>query len=146
MDLIDDVDRQLASNRAFMLRWDQCGAEDSPSGLVAYRSGISYLPLNGVLRFRGSNLDIAIREARRKLGGVPWAWWVGPDSDAGTAQGLLDRGATELERLPVMAVDLARVAPAAAPEGVVIKHVRHPDDIAEFARAHACAPGMTPDA
>jgi len=87
-----------AAHRAYLLGWDPDRPADSD--LAIYRSGVPHWTLNGVLRVRDHDLDDAIAVARHRLDGLPWLWWVGPDSDPGVADGLVARGGKELARLP----------------------------------------------
>ncbi|MFC0437725.1 GNAT family N-acetyltransferase [Kutzneria buriramensis] len=121
----------FAANRAYLRGWDPTHPPDGD--LVIYRSGVAHPPLNGVVRSRGVPVEEAIAEARRRLAGVPWTWWVGPDSSAGLADELLARGATEVFRLPVMTIDLDRVD-FAVPDGVRIGPA---DDVTEFVTAYS---------
>ena len=72
---------------AYLLGWN-IGAAGGPD-LPTYRSEVPHAPLNGVLRVAGRTPQDALAEARKRLHGVPRIWWVGPDSDAGTAAGLI---------------------------------------------------------
>jgi ribosomal protein S18 acetylase RimI-like enzyme len=125
-----------AAHRAYLLGWDPDRPPDS--GLAIYRSGVPHWTLNGVLRVRDHDLDDAVATARRRLDGLPWLWWVGPDSDPDVADGLVARGGKELARLPVMTVDLDGIV---APEGI-----SEATDLVEFVTAYAAVSEIRPDA
>ena len=83
--IMEPLDTVLAAHRAYLLGWNigVAGGSDLPT----YRSDVPHAPLNGVLRVAGRTPQDALAEARQRLHGVPRIWWVGPDSDAGTADG-----------------------------------------------------------
>jgi hypothetical protein len=108
---IRDLQPQLAANRRYWTGLAGAGGADDPGAdLPIYRTGIAHPLMNGVLRVREVPLDDAVAEARQRLDGSGWAWWVGADSDEGTAEGLMARGAEEIMTLPIMALDLDRTA------------------------------------
>jgi ribosomal protein S18 acetylase RimI-like enzyme len=97
-----DLGPLLANIRAYLLGY---GAEDRSDGdLVLFRSGMPVGALNGVLRMPPGELAGPLREAARRLAGVPWEILAGPDSDPGLSAALLAAGAGELEPSPVMAI------------------------------------------
>jgi len=120
----------LAAHRAYLLGWDTAG--ESKPDLLIYRSGVPHLPLNGVLRAVGQDPAEALAEARERLAGVPWVWWLGPDSDV--QDGLLALGATRIGTLPIMAVDIDRAAAVETPAGLTIDKA---EDLEAFVRAYA---------
>jgi hypothetical protein len=87
---IHDLKPLLAANRRYWCGW--AGAQPD-TDLPIYRTDIKHGLLNGVMRVRDWPLDQAIKEANRLLTGSSWLWWVGEDSDEGTAEGLIARGA-----------------------------------------------------
>ncbi|NEE01123.1 GNAT family N-acetyltransferase [Phytoactinopolyspora halotolerans] len=143
MDSIDDLAPQLANNRAYWLGWGSTDSVDAD--LPTYRSDLPHPLLNGVLRLRRQRLDDAVAEARRRLYRTPWLWWVGPDSDPAVADGLLARGASEVQSMPVMAVRVDQVAEVPAPADLVIDQVEGAGGTAAFVEAYAPSMGV-PDA
>ncbi|GAA3436888.1 GNAT family N-acetyltransferase [Kutzneria kofuensis] len=125
----------LAAHLAYLLSWDPDRPEDSD--LAMYRSGVPHWTLNGVVRVRDHDLDDAVAEASSHFAGLPWLWWVGPDSDASVADGLLARGGTELARLPVMTIALDTFV---VPDGVSVA-----EDVAEFVTAYAAVSEIRPE-
>ncbi|GFJ93678.1 hypothetical protein [Phytohabitans rumicis] len=110
---IHDLEPQLAANRRYWTGWAGVGGADEPDADVPiYRTDIPHSLLNGVLRIRNQSLDQAVETAKQRLAGSVWRWWVGADSDAGTADGLLALGATQFADLPIMAVDVTKLAPS----------------------------------
>ncbi|MEU8168804.1 GNAT family N-acetyltransferase [Micromonospora sp. NPDC049004] len=139
---IHDLEPQLAANRRYWCGW---AGTDPDTDLPTYRTDIAHPLLNGVLRVRDLPLDEAITEARKHLTGSHWGWWVGADSDEGTAEGLLDRGAKQIADMPVMAVDVTTVAEVDAPGDLRIRHVADPSEMLEYVGAYAGPLGLPGD-
>ena len=139
---IHDLEPQLAANRRY---WSGWAGTLPDTDLPIYRSDIGHGLLNGVLRVRDWPLDKAIEEAKRVLTGSPWLWWVGADSDEGTAEGLIARGATLAADMPVMAVDVTAVADTEAPVGLEIVPVASRGEMREYVRAYAGPLGFEGD-
>lgn len=131
----------LAAHRAYLRGWDPDRPGDSD--LVVYRSGVPHWTFNGVARARGRDAADALATARRRLDGLPWLWWVGPDSDPGLADDLVALGGTAVARMPIMAIDLSLVTPAEAPPGVSIA-AHH--EVADFVTAYAAVSNVAPAA
>lgn len=125
---------QLEANRRYWTGW---AGSDPDAGLTIYRSGIGHSLLNGVLRVRDRPLDQAVEQAKAELAGTRWVWWAGPDSDEGTADGLLALGATPGGRLPIMAIDLAAVNRSEAPADLKIITVVDRPDVERYVHAYA---------
>jgi len=141
---IHDLEPQLAANRRYWTGWDD--QSDKPdSDLPIYRTDIPHPLMNGVLRIRDRSLEIAVETARQRLGGSVWAWWVGPDSDEGTADELLARGATPVVQMPIMAVDIAGVTPADRPAGLKTQTITGRDEMTEYVGAYAGPLGIQGD-
>ncbi|MGC4857113.1 GNAT family N-acetyltransferase [Micromonospora sp. DT4] len=131
---IHDLEPQLAANRRFWCGW--AGAEPD-ADLAIYRSEIPHPLFNGVLRVRTQSLDAAVAEAKERLAGTTWSWWVGGDSDEDTAEGLLARGAQQIIDMPVMAIDVRAVADAEVPADLKIVEVVGPDEMVGYVGAYA---------
>ncbi|WP_205650241.1 GNAT family N-acetyltransferase [Actinoplanes solisilvae] len=130
------VARVFAANRAYLLGW-----HDGPAEGDLYRSGVPHPPLNGVVRVQGQPLSQAYAAARERLAGLPRVWWVGPDSDPGTADGLLELGALPLfDRMPVMVAKTSTVADADGPDESI--NIEEATDVAEFVSAYARVSGI----
>jgi ribosomal protein S18 acetylase RimI-like enzyme len=142
MQSIHDLHPQLAANRRF---WCGYANADPDTDLAIYRSDVNYFLHNGVLRVRDWPLDQAIAKARNELRGADWIWWVGADSDEGTAEGLLAHGAEDVGAFPIMAVDVTTVADADEPANLKIAAVSDPDDVREYVRAYAGPLGLDVD-
>ncbi|MFC0508944.1 GNAT family N-acetyltransferase [Micromonospora costi] len=136
---MESVDTMLAAHRAYLLGWN-VGEVGGPD-LVTYRSDVQHPPLNGVLRVLGRDPADALAEARHRLDGVARVWWVGPDSDAGTADALTSLGAARIVDLPIMAVPVDQASPAPTPPGVRIAETT---DVDEFVTAYARVSGIPP--
>lgn len=142
MHSIHDLGPQLAANRRYWCGW----AGVSPDGdLPIYRTDLGNDLLNGVLRVHNRPLDEAIAEAKEQLAGSRWFWWVGADSDDGTAEGLLARGAVHAAHLPVMAVDVTTVTGPELPAELEIWPVTEPADMREYVAAYAGPLGIDGD-
>ncbi|MGQ5259954.1 GNAT family N-acetyltransferase [Micromonospora sp. ZYX-F-536] len=134
---MESLDAVLAAHRAYLLGWNI--GEAGGSDLVTYRSDVPHPPLNGVLRVTGRRPQDALTEARRRLDGVPRVWWVGPDSDADAADGLVSLGGVEVARLPIMTAAIADTADAATPAGL---HIAETTDLDTFVPAYARVSGI----
>jgi GNAT superfamily N-acetyltransferase len=146
---IGQLEPLLANARDFWLGY---GSADWCDGdLALYRSGVPDAQLNGVLRLRSAGsagsggLDVAASAAAQRLDGVPWLWWAGQDSYPDLAADLLARGATEVETLPVMAVQLDRLSAVDPPPGLAIEKVQGPAALGEWVRCYAPSFGLPPD-
>lgn len=139
---IHDLEPQLAANRRYWCGW--AGAEPD-TDLPIYRTDLSHPLFNGIMRVRGWQLDEAITEARKHLTGSTWGWWVGADSDEGTAEGLLAHGATQISDMPVMAVDVTTVAEAEAPGDLRIQVAATPEEMREYVEAYVGPLGIPGD-
>ncbi|MET8357009.1 GNAT family N-acetyltransferase [Micromonospora sp. NPDC005171] len=137
---MEPLDTVLAAHRAYLLGWN-IGVAGGPD-LPTYRSEVPHAPLNGVLRVAGRTPQDALAEARQRLHGVPRIWWVGPDSDAGTADGLVSLGAVQVARMPIMAVRIGATADVPTPAGVRIAETT---DLATFVPAYARVSGIPAD-
>ncbi|MGC4869998.1 GNAT family N-acetyltransferase [Micromonospora sp. DT53] len=137
---MESLDTVLAAHRAYLLGWN-IGVVGGPD-LPTYRSEVPHAPLNGVLRVAGRTPRDALAEARERLHGVPRIWWVGPDSDAGTADGLASLGAVEVARMPIMTVGIGEAADVPAPAGM---HITETTDLAAFVPAYARVSGIPAD-
>jgi hypothetical protein len=67
------------------------GALDRQDGNPTYyRSGLADAQLNGVLRLQdGARTQEALAESIERFHGIPWLWWVGPDSGSGVRRKLV---------------------------------------------------------
>ncbi|HEY6791994.1 MAG TPA: GNAT family N-acetyltransferase [Trebonia sp.] len=90
-----------------------------------------------MLRVRDWPLDKAIEEAKRVLAGPRWLWWVGADSDEGTAEGLIVGGAKLADDMPIMAVDVTTVADVEAPADLEIIPVTGRDEMLQYVQAYS---------
>ncbi|MGH3487811.1 MAG: GNAT family N-acetyltransferase [Actinopolymorphaceae bacterium] len=139
--IVTHLEPQLANCRDYWLGW---GAVDrADDGFTYYRSGLDHAQFNGVLRLReakqtnqAEQVEQAIALARSRLAGVPWVWWVGPDSPAATGGQLVAHGAEEVERKPIMAIDLERIDGVEGPDELKIETVVGPVDLAEWVRVY----------
>ncbi len=131
---ITELEPQLANCRAYWLGWGNADRADGE--LTFYRSGLDHPRLNGVLRLRdGGDADGALAAATARLAGVPWTWWVGPDSGPDLAGELLARGMERTGTMPVMAVELDRFADVEGPEKLTIDQVDGENALREWVGA-----------
>jgi hypothetical protein len=129
----------LSAHRAYLRGWDPDRPEDAD--FVVYRSGVPHWTFNGVARAHDVDAAEALATARRRLDGLPRLWCVGPDSDPGLADDLLALGGTAVARMPIMAIDLTRVAPADIPAVTISAHHEVTDFVAAYATVSNVAPG-----
>jgi GNAT superfamily N-acetyltransferase len=128
------VENLLANWRAYLLEW---GGE--PDDAVIFRSGLPQPQLNGVVRRDARPVAEILAEARERLDGLPWRWWVGPDEPADTGELLRGLGGRRASRAPIMSArvdDLARVPP---PDGLTI---RETTDLGAWVAAYTSSFGM----
>lgn len=125
--------------------WLGYGCIDSADeGITLYRSDVGNVQLNGVMWAGDDHIRASIADAQRRLAGLPWAWWVGPDSHGSTAATLLDAGAAEVGASPVMVIETARMKPWPVPSGFTLETIPADADLADWVRAYA--PAMNIDA
>ncbi|MFE3410528.1 GNAT family N-acetyltransferase [Streptomyces mirabilis] len=141
--LVTDVEPQLANCRDYWLGWGQADRVDGD--LTYYRSGLAHGQLNGVLCLRSRDVGQALARAKSGLAGLPWLWWVGPDSAPGIANELLEHGAVSLGAMPIMAVALDRVAEVAGPPELKIETVEGAESLTEWVRAYSPSFGVAPE-
>lgn len=139
----DHLEPQLANARDY---WRGFARTAYTEGSVTlYRSDVSDHMYNGVLRVHsGSAVDV-LSEIRPRLAGVPWIWWVGPDSGDGLAEELLANGAELMAVMPVMTVDLDSVVDVDGPPGLEIREVRDWDTLQEWVRVYGPSLGLDAD-
>ena len=139
-----DLEPQLANCRDYWLGWGS--AERMDGELTYYRSGIPDGQVNGVLSLRDSaKVEQSIAYAAERLAGVPWMWWVGPDSAPGVAAELTDHGAVRLGAMPVMTIRTDKVTPADGPSDLDIEVVGDADALKEWVRVFATSFGLPPE-
>ncbi len=137
--------RVTANFRQYLTGW---GVADRGEGDLDYfRSGLAQPQFNGVVRIRSLDaVEQIAATARDRLAGVPWWWWIGPDSPAGTSSALTTLGAQELTTLPVMARSLDQaVDPMDQPAGLRIEAVTGYDRLPELVRTYSASMGIAPD-
>lgn len=139
---VHDLEPQLAANRRFWCGW--AGAQPD-TDLPVYRSDIDHPLFNGVLRIRDRPLAEAVTEVRQRMAGARWSWWVSADSDEGTAEGLLARGAGQISDMPVMAIDVTTVEDIPGPANLKIRTVAGAGETKEYVDAYAGPLGFTGD-
>ncbi|WP_405577733.1 GNAT family N-acetyltransferase [Streptomyces sp. NBC_01190] len=151
-----DLARVTANFRQYLAGW---GEEWHAEGdLDHYRSGLAQPQFNGVVRIRSLDaVGPAVAAARTDLAGVPWWWWVGPDSPEGTAAALVEHGAVALGTLPLMIRPLDGAAEPAGPSadpsadpttdptaGPRIEVVEEPGRLTELVRTYSASMGVAP--
>ncbi|WP_432041812.1 GNAT family N-acetyltransferase [Streptomyces cadmiisoli] len=139
-----DLMPQVANCRDYWLGW---GADDRlEDSLSHYRSGLADPQLNGVLRLRSTHdVEGAMHQAGESLAGVPWMWWVGPDSAPDAAERLIGHGAVQVASVPIMAVDIDRLADPDVPTGLKVQTVDDADALAEWVRVYTPSFSFAPD-
>jgi ribosomal protein S18 acetylase RimI-like enzyme len=134
IDSIHDLKPQLSNLKAYWLGWGRF--DDAPGGMSIYHTGLPHPLFNGVLQIRGISVDDALPHVRRRLAGLPHLWWVDEDSDLDVDEQILARGGRLESTLPVMAVDLKRVAEVHVP-GLVIEQVVGRREISDYVAAYS---------
>lgn len=136
--------RVTANFRQYLTGW---GMVDRADGDLEYfRSGLAQPQFNGVVRVRSLDaVEQSTAIARDRLAGVPWWWWVGPDSPAGTSSALAERGAKEFTTIPVMVRPLDQaVDPMEPPAGLRIEEVTDHGQLPELVRTYSASMGVAP--
>ncbi|MDT0479419.1 GNAT family N-acetyltransferase [Streptomyces doebereineriae] len=137
------IAQQLANAREFWLGY---GAEGRRrSGLFMYRSGVADAQLNGVVTFSGGSFKSALEEAETAFSGLPWLWWVGPDSRPGVVGDLESHRFSHVGSMPVMAIRLDRVRRPSPTPSLEVNVVEDAAELAEWVRCWTWAFGMDTD-
>ncbi|MFE1855127.1 GNAT family N-acetyltransferase [Streptomyces sp. NPDC059489] len=138
----EDMACVTANFRQYLTGWDV--ADRSDSDFDFFRSGLAQPQFNGVVRVRSLDaVEQIAATARERLAGVPWWWWVGPDSPAGTSSALAGRGAHEFTTIPVMVRPLEEaVDPMEPPAGLRIEAVTGQDQLRELVRTYSASMGV----
>ncbi|MFJ3779201.1 GNAT family N-acetyltransferase [Streptomyces sp. NPDC090075] len=148
---IDGLASVFANFRQYLMGWD---ARSRPGSVAdQFRSGLAAPQFNGVVRVRSAAaVGQAVAAARTELAGLPWWWWVGPDSPEGTADGLQRHGAREFAVLPVMVRSLGHSAGPDdrldtagsddAPVGLTVETVGDGERLAELVRTYRTSMGI----
>lgn len=131
-----------ANFRQYLTGWGVADAGDSD--IDWFRSGLAQPQFNGVVRVRSlEEVEQITATARERLAGVPWWWWVGPDSPAGTSSALAEHGAKELTTIPVMVRPLDQaVDPMESSPGLRIEAVSGDDRLQELVRTYSASMGV----
>ncbi|MEU6599705.1 GNAT family N-acetyltransferase [Streptomyces flaveolus] len=131
----------LANCRDYWLGW---GAQDRQDDrLTYYRSGLPHPSLNAVLRLHAADrIDQCVERAAHALAGVPWLWWVGPDTDPEVRDRLVARGATRVGSMPIMVVGTDRLPDIGGPPGLEIETVDTMDALTEWVRVYSASFGF----
>ncbi|WP_406485825.1 GNAT family N-acetyltransferase [Streptomyces phaeochromogenes] len=131
----------FANFRQYLLGW---GTERWPAdGVDRFRSGLAAPQFNGVVRLLSPS---AVGAVRRELTGVPWWWWVGPDSPENTAGLLRRHGGRQVASLPVMVRSLAPpTGPQEAHAGLRVERVRDAERLAELVGTYRTSMGVGPE-
>ncbi|MEU6089036.1 GNAT family N-acetyltransferase [Streptomyces sp. NPDC047085] len=143
MNDITALEPQLANCRDFWLGW---GAQDRlDECLTYYRSGLPYSALNGVLRLQSSeHMGHWVKQATNRLAGVPWRWWVGPDSAPDVQDRLADYGAVKVGSVPIMAVRIAQHTEISPPPSLKIEAIDGTKALSEWVRTYSRSFGFAP--
>ncbi|MFJ4466998.1 GNAT family N-acetyltransferase [Streptomyces sp. NPDC089424] len=144
----------FANFRQYLMGWDlTAGHEERADGTGAefFRSGLATPQFNGVVRVPPSAaVEPAVAAVRQHLAGLPWWWWVGPDSPEDTADALTRCGGRRLAALPVMVRSLDGPAGGAgdglgeAPAGLRVETVRDGERLAELVGTYRTSMGIAP--
>lgn len=136
----------FANFRQYLLGWETETGGRAGYGVERFRSGLATPQFNGVVRLVSpSATGAAVAAIRRDMAGVPWWWWVGPDSPDSTAGLLRCHGGQEVASLPVMVRSLAPPdGPLPAHGGLLVEEVRDPRRLAELVSTYRTSMGIGP--
>ncbi|MER6066385.1 GNAT family N-acetyltransferase [Streptomyces sp. NPDC001792] len=142
---IADLEPQLANCRDYWLGWGAQERQDGDPSL--FRSGLADGQLNGVMRLRDADrAEEAVAEAVKRFDGLPFTWWVGPDSAPDVRRRLVDGGARAEGSIPIMAVRTDQVLHAAGPDALRVQPLG--DSVAELSdwvRTYSPSFGLAPE-
>ncbi|MFD5723373.1 GNAT family N-acetyltransferase [Streptomyces sp. NPDC127036] len=134
-----------ANFRRYLLGWGQ--VESTKGELDHYRSGIDASTFNGVVRTR--SLDTfadTVAFARARMAGVPWLWWVGPDSPKGTSDALTALGSVQVATMPLMVRSLAsKLDDEESTAGLRVEIVEEQSRLVEFIDVYRTSMGLSPE-
>ncbi|MEU5740143.1 GNAT family N-acetyltransferase [Streptomyces tendae] len=138
----------FANFRQYLMGWG--AADRSDLAVDLFRSGLAAPQFNGVVRVRQA-AGAEVAAVRRELTGVPWWWWVGPDSPEGTADALRHHGGRQLTVMPVMVRPLGdpvaghdRPDDARTRSGLRVEPVRDGGRLRELVRTYRTSMGIGP--
>jgi ribosomal protein S18 acetylase RimI-like enzyme len=137
------LEPQLASAREYWCGFARAGRTDGY--MTLYRSDVPDRMYNGVLRVHSGHVEDLLDEVRPQLAGVPWTWWVGPDSRDDLAKELLANGARQFATLPIMAVELDRVVDTDGPSNLHIEEVEDLEVLQEWVQVYGLSLGVHAD-
>ncbi|MFE9728586.1 GNAT family N-acetyltransferase [Streptomyces sp. NPDC005794] len=134
------VSEYLANAREYWLGYGV--QEQRRDGYSLFRSGVVDAQLNGIVSFGGEHVADELEEIERTFSGLPWLWWVGPDSNGLTTAGLVEHGYADVGAMPVMAIELDRVRNSPLPVGLEIRKVESAAELAEWVSCYVSAFGI----
>lgn len=137
-----------ANFRQYLMGWGEAErVEGDREGLDLYRSGLATPQFNGVVRIRSLDaVGPAVATARARLAGVPWWWWVGPDSPPDTGAALAGYGAAELVTLPLMVRSLDTLPDQDTQRAELhLERVERQDRLRELVRTYSTSMGVDRD-
>jgi GNAT superfamily N-acetyltransferase len=117
-------------------------AQRVEDGLTLYSVGADHPQLNGVMWLGSGNIDAKIAEARRRLAGHPWLWWVGGDSDPATLAALAAAGGETVGVAPIMAIRTDAVRPLPRPADLHVDRLPEGAPLSSWVAAYAPAMGV----
>lgn len=142
---MDAVER-LARIDLNMLEMYREDARVMPGGFVAERAGLVMVgsPVgthftNMVMPVRTVDASTVHAEAAATFGTLPWSVWTRAHADDALEAELTARGFLELVTVPAMVLEPADVAPVPALDGVTLRPVTTPADVAAYGRVMADA-------
>jgi GNAT superfamily N-acetyltransferase len=134
------LEPQLANARDYWCGFARAGRTEG--FMTLYRSDVPHRMYNGVLRVHSGHVENLLDEVRPRLAGVPWTWWVGPDSRDDLAKELLANGASQFATLPMMAVELDRVIDTDGPSDLHIAEVKELEVLQEWVQVYGLSLGL----
>ncbi|GLX49118.1 acetyltransferase [Streptomyces hygroscopicus subsp. hygroscopicus] len=139
------LEPQLANCRDYWLGWGV--QERQEDHLSLFRSGLADGQLNGVMRLRDEGrAEEAVAEAVRRFDGLPFTWWVGPDSAPGVRRRLVDGGATQEGSMPIMTVRTDQVRHAKGPGALRVRPIGDSaEELSDWVGAYGPSFGLAPE-
>ncbi|CAM5640823.1 GNAT family N-acetyltransferase [Streptomyces canarius] len=142
---IATLEPQLANCRDYWLGW---GAQERRDDYLSlFRSGLADGQLNGVMRLRDDDrTEEAVADAVKRFDGLPFTWWVGPDSGPEVRRRLVDGGARQEGSMPIMAVRTDQVRHVEGPDALRVRPIGDSvEELSDWVRTYSPSFGLPPE-
>ncbi|ALO99358.1 Acetyltransferase [Streptomyces hygroscopicus subsp. limoneus] len=142
---IATLEPQLANCRDYWLGW---GAQERRDDYLSlFRSGLADGQLNGVMRLRAEDrTEEAVADAVKRFDGLPFTWWVGPDSGPEVRRRLVGGGARQEGFMPIMAVRTDQVRHVEGPDALRVRPIGDSvEELSDWVHTYSPSFGLPPE-